>query len=65
VTSGRDDSTQKELVMCSKCKEVFETDSKYIQHYNEIMKDTNQKKVKIMSILFGLKLIEVISIAST
>jgi uncharacterized C2H2 Zn-finger protein len=21
--------------LCSKCNEVFETDSKYIQHYNE------------------------------
>jgi hypothetical protein len=35
MTSGRDESTEKEPVMCSKCNEVFETDSKYIQHYNE------------------------------
>jgi hypothetical protein len=41
MTSGRDESTEKEPVMCSKCSkcskcnEVFETDSKYIQHYNE------------------------------
>jgi uncharacterized C2H2 Zn-finger protein len=35
MTSGRDESTEKEPVMCSKCNEGFETDSKYIQHYNE------------------------------
>jgi uncharacterized C2H2 Zn-finger protein len=35
MTSGRDESREKEPVMCSKCNELFETDSKYIQHYNE------------------------------
>ena len=35
MTSGRDESTEKEPVMYSKCNELFETDSKYIQHYNE------------------------------
>ena len=35
MTSSRDESTEKEPVMCSKCNEIFETDSKYIQHYNE------------------------------
>jgi len=36
MSSSRDESTEKEPVMCSKCNEVFETaDSKYIQHYNE------------------------------
>ena len=35
MSSSRDRSTEREPVMCSKCNEVFETDSKYIQHYNE------------------------------
>jgi uncharacterized C2H2 Zn-finger protein len=35
MSSSRDENTEKEPVMCSKCNEVFETDSKYIQHYNE------------------------------
>ena len=36
MTSNRDEqSTEKEPVMCSKCNEAFETDSKFIQHYNE------------------------------
>ncbi|HJT48271.1 MAG TPA: hypothetical protein VJ729_08800 [Nitrososphaeraceae archaeon] len=35
MSSGRDEGTEKEPVMCSKCNEVFETDSKYMQHYNE------------------------------
>ena len=35
MSSSRDEGTEKEPVMCSKCNEVFETDSKYIQHYNE------------------------------
>jgi uncharacterized C2H2 Zn-finger protein len=34
MTSSRHESREKEPVMCSKCNEVFETDSKYIQHYN-------------------------------
>jgi hypothetical protein len=34
MTSSRDEITEKEPVMCSKCNEVFETDSKYMQHYN-------------------------------
>jgi hypothetical protein len=33
MTSGRDDIPVKEPVMFSKCNEIFETDSKYIQHY--------------------------------
>ena len=35
MSSGRDEGTEKEPVMCGKCNEVFETDSKYMQHYNE------------------------------
>ena len=35
MSSSRDENTEKEPVMCSKCNEVFETDSEYIQHYNE------------------------------
>jgi hypothetical protein len=35
MISGGDEGTGREPVMCSKCNEVFETDSKYIQHYNE------------------------------
>ena len=31
MTSSRDESTEKEPVMCSKSNKVFETDSKYIQ----------------------------------
>ncbi len=30
MSSSRDKSTEKEPVMCSKCNEVFETDSEYI-----------------------------------
>jgi len=33
MASSRDESREKEPVMCSKCNEVFETDSKYMQHY--------------------------------
>jgi uncharacterized C2H2 Zn-finger protein len=34
MTSSAHESVDKEPVMCSKCNEVFETDSTYIQHYN-------------------------------
>ena len=47
MSSGRDEGTEKEPVMCSKCNEVFETDSKYMQHYNENTKQKKQKKHKI------------------
>jgi uncharacterized C2H2 Zn-finger protein len=50
MTSDRDESTEKEPVMCSKCNEVFETDSKYIQHYNERHKaDEKEQTQKIES----------------
>ena len=42
MTSSRDEGIEKEPVMCSKCNEVFETDSKYI--YTTIMKNTKLKK---------------------
>jgi hypothetical protein len=35
MTLGRDENTENEPVMCSKCNEEFETDSKYIQCCNE------------------------------
>lgn len=44
MTSGRDESTEKELIMCNKCNEVFETDSKYIQHYNEILRPEEKEQ---------------------
>jgi uncharacterized C2H2 Zn-finger protein len=46
MTSDRDESTEKEPVMCSKCNEVFETDSKYIQHYNERHKAEEKEKAQ-------------------
>jgi uncharacterized C2H2 Zn-finger protein len=46
MTSGGDESTEKEPVMCSKCNEVFETDSKYIQHYNEIHKPEEKEQTQ-------------------
>ena len=46
MTSGRDESIEKEPVMCSKCNEVFETDSKYIQHYNERHKPEEKSRHK-------------------
>jgi uncharacterized C2H2 Zn-finger protein len=47
MSSSRDESTdiEKEPVMCSKCNEVFETDSKYIQHYNEKHKAEEKEQV--------------------
>ena len=35
MTDNTGESTEKAPVMCSKCNQMFETDSKYIQHYNE------------------------------
>jgi uncharacterized C2H2 Zn-finger protein len=35
MTFSGEESTEKEPVMCTKCNDVFETDSKYMQHYNE------------------------------
>ena len=46
MSSSRDESTEKEPVMCSKCNEVFETDSKYIQHYNEKHKAEEKEQVQ-------------------
>jgi uncharacterized C2H2 Zn-finger protein len=46
MSSGRDESTEKEPVMCSKCNEVFETDSEYIQHYNEKHKAEEKEQPK-------------------
>jgi uncharacterized C2H2 Zn-finger protein len=43
MTSSRDEGIEKEPVMCSKCNEVFETDSKYIQHYNAKHKAEEKK----------------------
>ena len=46
MNSGRDESIEKEPVMCSKCNEVFETDSKYIQHYNERHKPEEKERTQ-------------------
>jgi uncharacterized C2H2 Zn-finger protein len=46
MTSGRDESIEKEPVMCSKCNEVFETDSKYMQHYNERHKPEEKEQAQ-------------------
>jgi uncharacterized C2H2 Zn-finger protein len=46
MTSGRDEGIEKEPVMCSKCNEVLETDSKYIQHYNERHKPEEKEQAQ-------------------
>ena len=46
MTSSGDEVTEKEPVMCSKCNEVFETDSKYIQHYNEKHKPEEREQAQ-------------------
>jgi uncharacterized C2H2 Zn-finger protein len=46
MTSSRDESREKEPVMCSKCNEVFESDSKYMQHYNEKHKPEEKEQVQ-------------------
>jgi uncharacterized C2H2 Zn-finger protein len=44
MTIDRDKS--EEPVMCSKCNEVFETDSSYKQHYNEKHKPKEEKEAQ-------------------
>ena len=35
---------EEEPIMCSKCNMVFESDSDYIQHYNEKHKPTEEAR---------------------
>jgi|GraSoiStandDraft_9_1057307.scaffolds.fasta_scaffold1870588_1 uncharacterized C2H2 Zn-finger protein len=46
MTSSRDESREKEPVMCSKCNEVFESDLKYMQHYNEKHKPEEKEQAQ-------------------
>jgi uncharacterized C2H2 Zn-finger protein len=46
MSSSRDEIPKKEPVMCSKCNEVFETDSKYIQHYDEKHKTEEKEQAQ-------------------
>ena len=44
AANNKDKSGKEEPIMCSKCNMVFESDSDYIQHYNEKHKPTEEAR---------------------
>jgi uncharacterized C2H2 Zn-finger protein len=44
AANNKDKSGKEEPIMCSKCNMVFESDSDYIQHYNEKHKPAEEAR---------------------